>query len=518
MNKNPTTIRLILGDQLNHEHSWFSQKDDTVLYVLMEMRQETDYVAHHIQKVVAFFAGMRQFAKHLKEQGHQVHYIQLDDKNNLQNIPDNITQLIKKYKASHFEWQLPDEYRLDVQLNELSQHLNKEFKTTCQSIDSEHFMSNRTELGEFFKGKKQYLLERFYRHMRTKHNVLMDGKKPLTGQWNYDKENRKKLPANHVPIAPLVFENEVEDIIKIIQKSDIKTIGNIDKKGFVWPVTRAQSLELLEFFAQDCLPVFGSFQDAMTPHAWSLYHSRISFSMNVKLISPLEVINRAIQEWEARTDEIGFNQLEGFVRQIIGWREFIRGMYESRGSDERTRNFWGFTKKIPKSFYDGTTGIYPIDQTIKKTLETGYCHHIERLMVLGNFMLLCEFDPDEVYRWFMELFIDSYDWVMVPNVYGMSQFADGGVVASKPYVSSAAYIHKMSHYCKTCYYDKSVKTGPKACPFNSLYWNFYDRHQDKLGKNPRIGMMYRIWEKMDSGKRVDLLEQAKIYLEDIENL
>jgi len=518
MSIKPATIRLILGDQLNHQHSWFNQKDDSILYVLMEMRQETDYVAHHIQKIVAFFAGMRQFSAHLKEQGHQVHYIQLDDKNNLQNIPDNISQLINKYKATRFEWQLPDEYRLDIQLNEFAEKLKSDSNIECQSFDSEHFMSSREELGDFFEGKKQYLLERFYRYMRTKHNVLMDGKKPLTGQWNYDKENRKKLPTNHVPIAPLVFENEIEDILEMIQKSDVKTIGNIDKKGFIWPVTRTQSLDLLEFFVKECLPVFGSYQDAMTPHAWSLYHSRISFSMNVKLISPLEVINRAIQEWEARSDEIGFNQLEGFVRQIIGWREYMRGIYWLKMPDYADNNYFENTRKLPEWFWTGDTKMNCLKHSIHQSLDYAYAHHIQRLMVTGNFTLLAGIHPDEVDEWYLGIYIDAIEWVEITNTRGMSQFADGGVVASKPYVSSAAYIHKMSHYCKTCYYDKSMKTGPKACPFNSLYWNFYDRHQDKLRKNPRIGMMYRIWEKMDSEKRVELLEQAKVYLEDIENL
>ncbi len=317
------SVRLLLGDQLNSNHSWFITINESVTYVMMEIRTETDYTQHHIQKVVGFFSAMQQFAAELQSKQHQVVYFHLNDANNLQSFEKNIQYLIDKEGFTHFEYQLPDEYRLDEQLKKLCQSL-----TIATSVcDSEHFMSSRTELGDFFSDKKTFLMESFYHMMRKKHHILMEGDKPLTGKWNYDDDNRKKLPKDHKSTPPLVFQNDVSRIVTEIQKTDIKTIGNIDANNFVWPVNRKQSLALLDFFVTECLSLFGSYQDAMTPNEWSLYHARLSFSMNVKLISPLEVINRAITEWENRPDEIQYNQLEGFVRQIIGWREYMRGIY-----------------------------------------------------------------------------------------------------------------------------------------------------------------------------------------------
>jgi deoxyribodipyrimidine photolyase-related protein len=287
-------LRLILGDQLNSKHSWFAEVDEAVTYVMMEIRTETDYATHHIQKVVGFFAAIRQFSGALKEKNHNVIYIQLNDKDNLQSFGENVQHLITKHRFTHFEYQLPDEYRVDQQLKYLCQSI----PITSNAVDSEHFFTTRDELGSFFKGKKTFILESFYRALRKKHDVLMVGEKPLTGQWNYDGENRKKLPKDHKSVAPMVFNNEVSEIFQEIRKTDIKTIGVIDEHDFVWPINRAQSLQLLDFFVTECLPLFGSYQDAMTPNEWSLYHARISFSMNVKMISPQEVIEKAIREWQ----------------------------------------------------------------------------------------------------------------------------------------------------------------------------------------------------------------------------
>jgi deoxyribodipyrimidine photolyase-related protein len=361
-------------------------------------------------------------------------------------------------------------------------------------------------------------MESFYHKMRKKHNVLMQGDKPLTGKWNYDGENRKKLPKDHKPTPPLVFNNDVSEILKEIQKTDIKTIGNIDAKNFVWPINRKQSLELLDFFAIECLSLFGSYQDAMTPNEWSLYHARLSFSMNTKLISPLEVINRAIQAWENRPNEIEYNQLEGFVRQIIGWREYMRGIYWNKMPDYASMNFFDHENKLPEWFWTGKTKMNCLKDAINQSLDFAYAHHIQRLMITGNFALLAGIHPDEVDAWYLGIYIDAIEWVEITNTRGMSQFADGGIVGTKPYVSSASYIDKMSHYCGSCYYKKAVKTGDKACPFNSLYWNFYDKNEDKLGKNPRIGMMYNVWRKMQPEAKSELLQQANYYLININNL
>ena len=508
------TLRLILGDQLNSQHSWFQEVNDSVTYVLMEIRSETDYATHHIQKIVGFFASMQHFASELQLQKHRVIYIHLNDNTNLQSFEKNIQLLIEKEQFTHFEYQHPDEYRLDEQLKQFCKTLT----ITSSVSDSEHFMSSRNELGDFFNGKKTFLMESFYHMMRKKHHVLMDGDKPLTGKWNYDGENRKKLPKDHKPTSPLVFQNDVTAIVSEIDKTDIKTIGKLQPKNFIWPINRKQSLELLDFFVTECLSLFGSYQDAMTPNEWSLYHARISFSMNVKMISPMEVINRAVLEWENNPETIAYHQLEGFVRQIIGWREYMRGIYWNKMPEYATMNYFNHENSLPEWFWTGKTKMNCLKDAINQSLNYAYAHHIQRLMVTGNFALLAGIHPDEVDAWYLGIYIDAIEWVEITNTRGMSQFADGGIVGTKPYVSSASYIDKMSHYCGSCFYKKSVKTGDKACPFNSLYWNFYDKNEDKLGKNPRIGMMYNVWRKMKPEDKVALLEQADYYLKNIHEL
>lgn len=507
-------LRLILGDQLNREHSWFKPMDANVTYVLMELRSETDYATHHIQKIAGFFAAMRAFADELIARNHNVRYIKLTDAHNQQSLEKNLLYLIEEKSYELFEYQLPDEYRVDQLLLGLIAKLNIPYA----SYDTEHFFSTRDELGRFFHGKKVFLMESFYRYMRRKHNILMDGDNPQTGQWNYDGDNRKKLPAGHRPPAPCLFYNNVQDIADEINTTDIKTIGTIDAEYFLWPVNRQQSLEVLRFFLSECLPRFGTYQDAMTTTDWSLYHSRISFSLNTKMISPAEVIEGAIQEWNSRKTEIEYNQLEGFVRQIIGWREYMRGIYWNKMPEYASLNYFEHTAPLPQWYWTGNTKMNCLKHSIRQSLTYAYAHHIQRLMITGNFALLAGVQPDEVDAWYLGIYIDALDWVEITNTRGMSQFADGGIVGTKPYVSSASYIDKMSNYCGTCYYNKSKKTGDKACPFNSLYWHFYERHSDKLSNNPRIQMMYNIWNKMEPAKKADLLEQADHYLQNINSL
>ena len=508
------TLRLLLGDQLNCNHSWFKSVDESITYVLMEIRSETDYATHHIQKIVGFFAAMRAFADELVAKKHRVIYIQLNNQDNLHSFEKNIQQLIDENNYTHFEYQLPDEYRLDQQLKSLCGSI----KIISSFVDSEHFYTTREELGNFFEGKKTFLLESFYRALRKKHDVLMEGDKPLTGQWNYDGENRKKLPKDHKPTPPLIFNHDVSDIVHEIKKTNIKTIGNINPAQFVWPINRTESLELLNFFVTECLHLFGSYQDAMTPNEWSLYHARISFSMNVKMISPQEVIESAIQEWRKRPNEIQYNQLEGFVRQIIGWREYMRGIYWLKMPDYASMNFFNHEEKLPEWFWTGNTKMNCLKDAINQSLDYAYAHHIQRLMITGNFALLAGVHPEEVDAWYLGIYIDAIEWVEITNTRGMSQFADGGIVGTKPYVSSASYIDKMSHYCGSCFYKKALKTGEKSCPFNSLYWNFYDKNEGQLAKNPRIGMMYNVWRKMQPEAKSALLEQAQYYLKNINEL
>ena len=369
--------------------------------------------------------------------------------------------------------------------------------------DSPLFLNTKEDLQPFFRNdKKKYHQTSFYTAQRNNRHILIDPDgKPTGGKWTFDAENRKKYPAKKTPPAiqfPDV-DSFYKEALEYVDKNFSTNIGQLTTNGLYPTNFKTSKLWFQQFLEQRFLE-FGAYEDAIVAENSILNHSVLTPMLNIGLISPAYVIEQSIAF--AETNNIPINSLEGFVRQIIGWREFIRGMYESRGSDERTRNFWGFTKKIPKSFYDGTTGIYPIDQTIKKTLETGYCHHIERLMVLGNFMLLCEFDPDEVYRWFMELFIDSYDWVMVPNVYGMSQFADGGLMATKPYISGSNYLMKMSNY----------KKGEWQAVWDGLFWRFMDTHRSFFRQNPRLGMLVAMFDKMPQEKRHKHLENAELYL------
>lgn len=508
------TLRLLLGDQLNSKHSWFKTTDHSITYVIMEIRTETDYATHHIQKITGFFAAMRQFSNFLEFQKHQCIYLKINDKDNLQSLEANLSFIIERDHYTRFEYQLPDEYRVDLILKNFTSQL----AVASKVYDTEHFFSTRQELGKFFEGKKTFLMESFYRAMRKKHQVLMSGDNPMTGQWNYDEENRKKLPKNHKPTAPLVFSTNVSDIVEAILKTDIKTMGLIDKTNFIWPVNRGQSLELLAYFTAECLPLFGTYQDAMIPDEWSLYHSRLSFSLNTKMISPAEVIQAAIAAWQKEPERIAYNQLEGFVRQIIGWREYMRGIYWLKMPEYATLNFFDHKEKLPDWYWTGKTKMNCLKDAITQSLTFAYAHHIQRLMITGNFALLTGTDPDEVDAWYLGIYIDALDWVEITNTRGMSQFADGGIVGTKPYVSSAAYIDKMSHYCGTCFYNKAKKTGERACPFNSLYWNFYDKQEAKLAHNPRIGMMYKIWHKMKPEDQAALLEQADYYLKHINEL
>lgn len=513
--ENQRILRLILGDQLNIQHSWFREINENITYVLMEIRSETDYAQHHIQKVIGFLAAMQHFAKELTEQGHQVLYIHLNDGDNFHSFEKNCREIISKNNFTKFEYQLPDEYRVDEHLKQFTYTLKIPFDV----FDTEHFYSTRNELGDLFEGKKMYLMETFYRHMRKKHKVLIvEGDKPFNGKWNFDEDNRQKLPKEHTPISPLLFDNNVQKIELEIQKANIKTIGTVDSKHFIWPMNRAQSLQLLDFFVENCLSLFGTFQDAMAPNEWSIYHARLSFSMNVKLISPMEVVNKSIEAYFKRPNEIDFHQLEGFVRQIIGWREYMRGIYWLKMPEYSNLNYFENTATLPEWFWTGKTKMNCMKNAIQQSLQFAYAHHIQRLMLTGNFALLAGVHPDEVDAWYLGIYIDAIEWVEITNTRGMSQFADGGIVGTKPYVSSATYIHKMSSYCNGCFYNKAKKTGDKACPFNSLYWNFYDKHESKLAKNPRIGMMYNVWRKMEQSAKTELLQQAEYYLSIINEL
>ena len=332
-----------------------------------------------------------------------------------------------------------------------------------------------------------------------------DGK-PLGGKWTYDADNRSKFPKKEVvPKVPTAPVNKfVEEAEKYVQKNYSNNYGSINKEH-LFAINFIDTERWLEEFLQNRFEKFGIYEDAIVAKESVLHHSVLSPMLNIGLISPQQIIDQALAF--SNKNNIPLNSLEGFIRQIMGWREFIRIVYEREGSKQRTTNYWKFTRKIPASFWNGTTGIAPIDITIKKALATGYCHHIERLMVLGNFMLLCEFDPDEVYKWFMEMFVDAYDWVMVPNVYGMTQFADGGLMTTKPYISGSNYLMKMSDYEK----------GEWQPVWDGLFWRFMHVHRTFFLSNPRIGMLVHTFDKMSSDKQKTHLDNANNFLKELDN-
>ncbi|GCD77214.1 cryptochrome/photolyase family protein [Thermaurantimonas aggregans] len=502
-------LRLILGDQLNIQHSWFTEVRSDVVYTLMEVRSETDYVAHHIQKIAAIFLAMRAFAEKLGSKGHKVEYFTLDHPQNQQSFLKNIIQLCNKYPIKQVEYQEPDEYRVDKMLAELKNALGIPVKM----VSSEHFLADRNSLAEVFAGKKMHLLETYYRHFRKKYNILLDHNgQPIGGRWNYDAENRQAYPKNHVPPAPLLFHHKADEIVELVKKLGITTIGHIPGNEIHYPINRQEALELLEYFAKNLLAWFGTFQDAMHTHYATGYHSRLSFALNIKILHPLEVISRCVDEWESRPDEISLSQIEGFVRQILGWREYMRAIYWARMPEYAMLNFFNHTRPLPSWYWTGKTRMNCLRHAIGQSLSMAYAHHIQRLMVTGNFALLAGCHPDEVDRWYLGIYIDAFEWVEITNTRGMSQFADGGIVGTKPYVSSANYIRKMSNYCDGCYYNPKMRYGERACPFNSLFWHFYSRNRSLLEKNPRIGMMYQTWDKMEESEKNKILNQAESYL------
>uniref|UniRef100_UPI00404858FA cryptochrome/photolyase family protein n=1 Tax=Polaribacter sp. TaxID=1920175 RepID=UPI00404858FA len=453
----------------------------------------------HKQKIAYHRATMKHYEAFVVSKNIEVAYVESID-----TISD-IRELIPFLKTKG----IGNINYIDPVDNWLQKRIEKGCKTNIIErtvFDSPLFLNTKEDLKTFFRSdKKKYHQTSFYTDQRTKRHILIepDGK-PTGGKWTFDTENRKKYPAKKIP--PAIQFPDVDSFYKealdYVNKNFSKNIGQLSENS-LYPTNFKTTKQWFQEFLEQRFLEFGTYEDAIVAENSILNHSVLTPMLNVGLITPKNIIEQSITF--AKANNIPINSLEGFVRQIIGWREFIRGMYEIRGSDERTRNFWGFTKKIPKSFYDGTTGIYPIDQTIKKILETGYCHHIERLMVLGNFMMLCEFDPDEVYRWFMELFIDSYDWVMVPNVYGMSQFADGGLMASKPYTSGSNYLMKMSNY----------KQGEWQAVWDGLFWRFMDTHRSFFKKNPRLGMLVSMFDKMPQEKKILHISNGEKYLQSL---
>jgi len=507
------TLRLILGDQLNSNHSWFKKVDDEIIYVLMEVKQETNYVLHHAQKIIAIFAAMRDFQSNLTKNGHHVVYLKINDQVNQHSFKANLNALFDQHNIKKFEYQEPDEYRLDQDLVKFCSEISIPF----QCYSSEHFYTERYEVSELFKNKKTWLMETFYRYMRKKHHVLMsDLNEPIGSKWNFDSDNRKAWKGNpetfkdHRPI------HNHTDLWDEITTSNIKSFGENQAAQFRWPLNREEALKHLEFFVDHILVYFGDYQDAMHKDEARMFHSLISFSLNTKMLSPNEVIKKI--EGSYSDNQISINTAEGFIRQILGWREYIRGYYWSNMPSLQGDNYFNHRLPVPNWFWDGKTRMNCLKYTISQSLENAYAHHIQRLMVVGNFSLLVGINPKSLHEWYLGIYIDAFEWVEMPNTLGMSQFADGGKLASKPYVSSANYINKMSNYCEGCHYSKSEKIGDKACPFNSLYWNFFIVNNKQLSRNPRLAIVNKQIQNMDSDAIKSIQTQAKKHIQNIENL
>ena len=488
-------VNILFPNQLFQESPLFDNKDPW--YVVEEFLFFKQYPFHK-QKIAFHRATMKRYADFLqKEKNLEVHYVESTDK--ISDIRLLIPHL-KLQGVASLDYIDPVDNWLQKRLNQGLRDSGIQGKQHASPM----FLNSKEELAAFFRSdKKKYHQTTFYTEQRKKRNILMDSEgKPMGGKWTFDTENRKKYPAKKIPPSIQFPETDsyFEEAKSYVDANFSNNLGELT--GYpLYPNSFSDSRDWLNQFLEQRFYEFGIYEDAIVAENSILNHSVLTPMLNVGLITPKEVLNICLQY--AKINSVPLNSTEGFVRQIVGWREFIRGVYESRGSEERTTNFWKFKKKIPASFYEGKTDILPIDQTIKKVLKTGYCNHIERLMVLGNFMMLCEFDPDEVYRWFMELFVDSYDWVMVTNIYGMSQFSDGGLMATKPYISGSNYIMKMSNY----------KKGEWQATWDGLFWRFMHTHRGFFLSNPRLGMLVRMFDKMPEDKQKQHLENGERYLQ-----
>ena len=497
-------LRLILSDQLNLTHSWYRTNDPDVLYLMMETRQELESVLVHRQKQLSIIANMRSFADFLRDKKFNLLYIFLDDPENEQQLVWNLLKIISEKNIHAFEYQEVDEYYIHAEIEKFAGSLDIPVK----SVSSEHFFTEKDELGKFFAGKKSFLMEHFYRHMRKKHKILVDDKnEPLGKKWNYDVENRKAFPGDRPVPEPYIFDHDLTEINDMLDRMGIQSMGNVDPKHYIWPVGKLETLDLLNHFITNLLPEFGSYQDAMSSKGWALFHSRLSFALNRKILSPREVIDAALFAYNQPDSHISLPQIEGYIRQILGWREYMRGVYWNQMPEYATKNHFFADRGLPSFYWTGNTDMNCLSHVIRQSLDYSWAHHIQRLMVPGNFAMLIGADPDQVDAWFLGMYHDAVQWVEMPNCRGMSQFADGGIVGTKPYAASANYINKMSDYCKQCKYEKDKKTGENACPFNALYWHFYHRNRKRLAWYPRLNQIYATWDRM-SDDRKKILSKA----------
>ncbi|GGE36963.1 cryptochrome/photolyase family protein [Actibacterium pelagium] len=500
-------VILLLADQLSLDMSSLRQANKTSDLILMaEVADEASYVPHHKKKIAFLFSAMRHFAQQLEAAGWKVRYVRLDDPQNSGSLVGELDRACRDCSAGRAIVTEPGEYRLKAAFQSLA--VGAGYSLTM--LDDDRFLASHEEFQAWASDRKQLRMEYFYREMRRKTGLLMAGNKPEGGKWNFDAENRKPAKSDlFMPRPQRTAPDEItQEVLDLVETRFGTNFGKLTP--FWYAVTRAGALEALEHFVSTALPQFGDFQDAMLEGECFLYHSVLAQYINCGLLRPLEVCRRVERAYY--DGHAPLNAVEGYIRQIIGWREFVRGIYWLKMPGYTSENFFGADRPLPEFYWTADTDMACMAAAIGQTRDEAYAHHIQRLMVTGNFAMLAGVDPHEVHEWYLAVYADAYEWVEAPNVIGMSQFADGGLLGSKPYAASGNYINKMSDHCGGCRYDVKQKTGPDACPFNPLYWDFLVRNEDKLRGNARLGQVYRTWDKMAEEKKTAYLQSAAAVL------
>ena len=503
-----TVLRIILGDQLSLDLSALDDLDskrDVVL--MMEVVDENTYVQHHKQKIVLVLSAIRHFADALRQRGVTVDYVRLDAPDNTGSFTTEVQRAVARHRPRRLVVTEPSEWRVQAMVDGLSSATGAPVEVR---VDHRYFAS-KARFAAWARGRRGWRMEHFYREMRREHGLLMEGGQPAGGAWNYDHANRKSLPAGTVPPARRRFspDETTKEVMALVERRFPGHFGQLGEFG--WPVTRADALRALDDFIAHGLPSFGDYQDAMKSGAPFLYHSLLAPALNLGLLSPLEVCRAAEAAW--RSGAAPLNATEGFVRQILGWREYVRGVYWVLMPDYADCNALQATRDLPAFYWTGATDMRCLRKVIGDTARHAYSHHIQRLMVTGNFALLAGVAPRQIERWYLAVYADAFEWVEMPNTLGMAVFADGGRMASKPYAASGAYIDRMSDFCVGCAFDVRKKSGPNACPFNYLYWAFLIRQKDRLSDNPRMAMPYRTLARWSPERHAEILAEADAFLD-----
>lgn len=505
---------LVLGDQLSHHLSALEGADPEKDFVVMaEVHDEATYTGHHKKKLVLLFSAMRHFARELEDRGFRVHYHRYDPHSSLHSLEQVIVEQIREHASERLITTECGEYRLDAQIRQWHEDLG----IPVEIRPDTRFLASKDEFARWADGRKQLRMEFFYREMRRKTGLLMTSEgDPEGGHWNYDADNRRKWTGK--PPAPAPFRVEPDaitrDVIDLVDRHFADHFGTTE--DFHFAVTADDARAALAHFIDFALPCFGDYQDAMSDSEDWLFHSILSPYLNCGLLDPLAVCEAAEQAWYAGQAPI--NAVEGFIRQILGWREFVRGIYWLTMPDYARENRLGNQRNLPWFYWSGDTKMRCMQRSIDSTRRNGYAHHIQRLMVTGNFALLAGVHPEEICDWYLAVYVDAYDWVELPNTLGMVMHADGGYLGSKPYAASGKYINRMSDHCSECVYNVNRTTEDDACPFNALYWHFMDRHQAEFRDNPRMRMMYRNWQRQDEDRRHATLTRASWLLDHLEEL